>query len=37
MTRALIALAIALVAVPGFAQDAQRGRLLYETRCLGAR
>jgi len=34
MTRALIALAIALLAVPGFAQDAQRGRLLYETRCL---
>ena len=34
MTRALIAMAIAVLAFPGFAQDAQLGRLLYEARCL---
>ena len=34
MTRVSTALAVTLLAFPAFAQDAQRGRLLYETRCL---
>ena len=31
---ALVALAALLLAAPALAQDAQRGRLLYETHCL---
>ena len=34
MKRTLIVLAAALIAAPASAQDAQRGRQLYETHCL---
>jgi len=33
--RILAVLALALAAAPAMAQDAERGRLLYETHCVG--